>query len=264
MGVVVPLDLKFLEEGSSSSEGKLRSWSTTCEPRKPQPPTTRTVPSEIVRAGISSGTSIEWEWWLSSGTFLEPSSSCSWMEKLSFSRGGRLESAVGRENGEKVAGNGREPSAERPHPRAILKHHAEPPHRPAPSPQRASECHSQQPANITIYHSRNVAIAYSIAGTVALLANLAGLCAFYRSGVGHCLSSSSIACSPHKAYCSQELRAHERRACRRCQRKLRERNWRSLKGKDGRCGFGKADEEERGVLGVGRGRKWRRGGGRGA
>ncbi|KAL1997758.1 hypothetical protein VTN02DRAFT_869 [Thermoascus thermophilus] len=34
---------------ASVSLGKLSSWSTMCEPTKPQPPTTRTVPSSMVR-----------------------------------------------------------------------------------------------------------------------------------------------------------------------------------------------------------------------
>ena len=33
--------------GEFSSDGKLRSWSTTWPPRKPQPPSTRTVPRDF-------------------------------------------------------------------------------------------------------------------------------------------------------------------------------------------------------------------------
>ena len=51
--VGVALGEAVAEDGRSSSEGKFRRWSTTCEPRKPQPPTTRTVPREIVRVVIS-------------------------------------------------------------------------------------------------------------------------------------------------------------------------------------------------------------------
>lgn len=38
--------LKY-RSGELSSEGKLRSWSTTWPPRKPQPPKTRTVPRDL-------------------------------------------------------------------------------------------------------------------------------------------------------------------------------------------------------------------------
>jgi hypothetical protein len=51
-GFGTSLVAELVSEGRWSSDGKLRSWSTTCEPRKPQPPTTRTVPRDIVREVI--------------------------------------------------------------------------------------------------------------------------------------------------------------------------------------------------------------------
>ena len=62
VGVGVSLDAELVDEARLFSEGKFRSWSTTCEPRKPQPPTTRTVPRDIVREVISMDVVVAMSW----------------------------------------------------------------------------------------------------------------------------------------------------------------------------------------------------------
>ena len=66
------------------------------------------------------------------------------------------------------------------------------------------------PANIYVYQSRNVLIAYLIAGAVGVAANALGLYAFYKSRLSYDLSFSAIACSTRGIHFSEGLRAHER------------------------------------------------------
>jgi hypothetical protein len=96
-------------------------------------------------------------------------------------------------------------------------------------------------ANTYAYQSRNVLIAYGIAGAVALAANALGLYAFYTSGVSHDLSFSSIACSTHAAHFSH-LRAHERLGALPPEPRIARTRLVFHQGADGRWGFGAASE----------------------
>jgi hypothetical protein len=105
------------------------------------------------------------------------------------------------------------------------------------------------PANIYQYHSTNLYIAYAIAGTAAIAANLAGLCAIWKSGVSHDLSFSSIVCASHGVHFSKDLHAHDRLGALPLREKIAETMLAFFDENDGkgvRYGFGAASERDMG------------------
>ena len=94
--------------------------------------------------------------------------------------------------------------------------------------------------NTYSYQSRNVLIAYALAGSVAVVANVLGLYAFFKSGVSHDLSFSYIACSTHNVHFSV-LRAHERLGALPLEPRIARTRLVFHQGDEGRWGFGAAN-----------------------
>lgn len=78
-------------------------------------------------------------------------------------------------------------------------------------PSKPTKVNIATPANVYVYQSRNVLLAYSIVGAAAIAANALGLYAFNNSRLSYDLSFSAIACSTRGIHFSEGLRAHERR-----------------------------------------------------
>ena len=100
------------------------------------------------------------------------------------------------------------------------------------------------PANIYQYHSTNLYIAYAIAGTAAIAANVVGLYAIWKSGVSHDLSFSSIVCASHGVHFSKDLHAHDRLGALPLRKRIAHTMLAFFEGDDGRYGFGAATERD--------------------
>ena len=104
------------------------------------------------------------------------------------------------------------------------------------------------PANVTItapatvysYQSRNVLLAYCLAGGIAIIANALGLWVMWRSGCSHDTSFSSIACTTHAVHFSR-LRAHERLGALPLDPAIARTRLEFHNGENGRWGFGAAN-----------------------
>ena len=111
------------------------------------------------------------------------------------------------------------------------------------APRVPTEVTIRSPANIYAYQSQAVIITYSIAGAIAILANVFGLYAFYVSGVGHDLSFSAIACSTHGIHYSDGLEAHEQLGALPLEKRIADTRLRFYsRGDLRRWGFGAADD----------------------
>ena len=98
------------------------------------------------------------------------------------------------------------------------------------------------PVTVYTYASRNLLLAYGLAGAAALIANLLGGYAFHASGVSHDVSFSSIACSTHALHFKSRLRAHERLGALPLDSEVAGTLLKFHLGDSGRWGFGTADE----------------------
>ncbi len=98
------------------------------------------------------------------------------------------------------------------------------------------------PANIYVYESRNVLLAYCITGAVAIAANVLGLYAFWQSRLSYDLSFSAIACSTRGIHFSEGLRAHERCGALPLEKHLARTRLKFYDGDDGWWGFGAASD----------------------
>lgn len=77
------------------------------------------------------------------------------------------------------------------------------------SPLQSTNVTITTPANIYVYQPKNVFISYGIAIFFSLLANIAGLFAFFSNGVSYEISFSAIVCTTRDIHFSG-LNAHER------------------------------------------------------